>query len=557
MESWNSRRSCILSVKGMCTSSQPLASSIGIKILESNGNAADAAVAMAAALNMTEPCSTGIGGDAFAIYYNNRTKKVSCLQGNGRTPNKLTLNKLNELGYGYINSNYKPLDPYSIHCVTVPGAAALWDDLVSIHGRLSLAQVLEPAISLGINGFPIHPITTNQWNKGKLQNNEAIRVFRPNNIPFTAGQIIYNKDLANTFRILGEKGAKEGFYKGSVANSIIDTIKEYDGLMELEDLENHRTSFEEPISIVYNNVRIYQTPPPSHGLAVLIALKIYSKVIELNQSNSNSNNIDWDSHVSIESMRLAFADALEYISDPKHSHAPIDILLNDNYITSRANMISDKAITNLSCGDLSAFQTSDTVYFCCVDSEGNACSFINSNYMGFGSGISPNNTGFTLHNRGHNFSLKPNHYNCIDSNKRPYHTIIPGLATNEADNSLYAVFGNMGGFMQPMGHFQLLKRLIDKKLDPQTTVDLPRWYITEAGVTQSSDDLSNSFIDFEDGYDRDIIELLIRRGHVVHSIVTGERRSLFGRAQIILRDSNNVLWGGSDPRADGCSIPQV
>jgi gamma-glutamyltranspeptidase/glutathione hydrolase len=197
MEHWNSRRSSIYSTKGICSSSQPLASAVGVKILQNGGNAADAAVAMAAVLNLTEPCSTGIGGDAFALYYEASTKKVHCLQGNGASAGAFTFQKLREKGFAY---DLKPLDPHSGLCVTVPGAAALWDDLVTIHGKLPLSTVLAPAIELAENGFPIHPVTSDAWNNAFIQGEEAIRVLRPNNSPVHAGQLFVNKDLAQTFR---------------------------------------------------------------------------------------------------------------------------------------------------------------------------------------------------------------------------------------------------------------------------------------------------------------------------------------------------------------------
>lgn len=459
MIGWNSRRSAVLATKGVCSSSQPLASQTGVRILQQGGNAADAAVAMAAVLNLTEPCSTGIGGDAFAIFYDAKTKKVHCLQGNGASSSQLSLDYLHSIGVG-IGEGLKPWNPKCGLCVTVPGAAALWEDIVQEHGRLSLEEILAPAIDLAENGFPIAPVTAEHWAEGYLQGEEAYRVFRPNNEPVVAGQLFKNPDLANTFRSVATHGAKKGFYTGPIAEAIVEVVKEIGGVLTLEDLANHATAREEPISTVYKGVRIYQTPPPSHGLSVLLALN-YIQAIEKIISSSNEEDVytkekfgfgnpnlakraDPDvTHVVIESMRRAYADGLEYIADPRQTNVPLDVLLSQEYAQHRAQEISLTHSTPVKAGNIAFFTTGETVYFAVVDSEGNACSFINSNYAGFGSGASPKGTGFTLQNRGSNFSLQTGHANQVGPNKRPYHTIIPSLATYESDGSLFGVFGNM------------------------------------------------------------------------------------------------------------------
>lgn len=289
--------------------------------------------------------------------------------------------------------------------------------------------------------------------------------------------------------------------------------------------------------------------------------------------------------MGIECMRLAFADALQYVSDPMYqdtapgSGAPaVEAFLNSHFLGKRSQHFNPDQSSEVKASDCTAFLQSDTVYFCVVDKDGNACSMINSNYMGFGSGIVPKGCGFTLHNRGHNFSLVPGHPNVAAPRKRPYNTIIPGLATNESDGSLYGVFGNMGGFMQPMGHLQLLRNLIDFKLDPQSALNAPRWYLVGTGKTQSGSDMARSEVVLEHGYGgefdggatvaaddkatdsgvkqrRDVEEGLRVLGHIVGPTVRSDDRKLFGRGQIILRNSETgVLWGGSDPRADGCAM---
>jgi gamma-glutamyltranspeptidase/glutathione hydrolase len=657
MDTWNSRRSAILSTKAICASSQPLASATGIKILEQGGTAADAAVAMAAVLNLTEPCSTGIGGDAFALYYEANSKKVHCLQGNGASSADLTLEFLNSHGMG-IGEGLQPWNCRSGLCVTVPGAAALWEDILSRHGRMRLEQVLQPAISLAENGFPISPVTAEDWNRGFLQGEEAHRVLKPGNNPVSPGQLFKNPDIANTFRRLSSLGAKNGFYSGPTAEAIIAAIKEIGGIMTLDDLQNHSTVFDSPISTVYKGVRVYQTPPPSHGLCVLLALNLiqeYEKIngkalTEMNSQQSlDFHQPNWELranpeavHVAIESLRRAFADGLEYIGDPLHpsSPVPVDILLSEKYTKERVKEISPTQATPVKAGNISFYQQGETVYFNVIDSEGNACSFINSNYMGFGTGMMPKGTGFTLQNRGFNFSLVKGHPNAVGPRKRPYHTIIPSLATYENDGSLFGVFGNMvrrmktlpfvflrlcllfllavnllseiiflcsqyffisishflsffhlkqGGFMQPMGHLQLIRNIIDHRLNPQQACDAPRWFIKGTGKTQSSSDMLESELQLEDGFgsERDVgkvakqvnlVEELKKKGHKIDDSVCGSARIMYGKAQVILKDPvTGILWAGSgeenrivyfslfsfsfsscvDPRSDGCAIPMI
>ncbi len=536
MERWNSRRSPILSIKGVCASSQPLASAVGVKILQSGGNAADAAVAMAAALNVTEPCSTGIGGDAFVLYYDSQTRKVHCLQGNGCSGQNFTLEFLNSQGFGVPSMEHpslQPLNPRSGLCVTVPGAAALWEDLVRNHGKLHLSAVLDPAISLAEEGFPIPPVTANQWNQAFLQGSEALSTFHPQESErILDGDLMKNPKLAATFRSLAEKGAHEGFYKGPLAEAIVEAVREFGGVLTLDDLENHRTIVSEGISVTYKGIRVYQTPPPSHGIAVLMTLKmlealdkaetIDKSIVQTNTGEEpkmafSSYSADWGKRCDIdtlvktlECMRRGYADALEFVSDPlywtncKDQSIPyqkiIDTLLSKEYIESRVSSIDVNEVGTVKCGDMTPFLHGETVYFNVIDGEGNACSMINSNFMGFGTGISPKGSGFTLQNRGFNFSLVPNHLNVAGPRKRPYHTIIPGLATFDCDGSLYGVFGNMGGFMQPMGHVQLIRNLLDFHMNPQEAVDAPRWYLKGTGETQSSNDMTSNTIILEDGF---------------------------------------------------------
>lgn len=458
MDNWNSRRSPVVTRNGVCCSNEPTASAIGAKILTAGGNAADAAVAIAAALNVLQPCMSGLGGDSFALFYDSSTKEVHCLQGNGASSSNISLEVVNAAGYGL---DMQPLDPASGLCVTVPGAAALWDDLAKTHGSLPLSTILAPAIKLADEGFPLSPITASHWN-GRL-NAEGERVLRPNGRPPNAGEVLRNPDLAETMRSIAKSGAHEGYYQGRIAEAIVEAVQARGGVLDLEDLKSHRTKFVKPISIDYKGVRVFETPPPSQGLSALIALRLIEKVEQLRHQELQSavrdvrtpdqplkfaadrakrSSVD-DTHLLLECMRVACAEALHHITDPLMTPVPTEQLLSDAYITAAAEKICLQQSSVVRATDYSAFRHGETAYLCCVDAQGNACSMICSNYQGFGTGIMPLDCGFTLQNRGLNFSLQPGHPNQLLPNKRPYHTIIPSMLTYAKDNTLFGVMGAM------------------------------------------------------------------------------------------------------------------
>ncbi|CAM9151155.1 unnamed protein product, partial [Ectocarpus fasciculatus] len=568
---WNSRRSTVYGTKGMCCCTQPLAAAAGNKILAQGGTAADAAVAMAACLNILEPCSTGIGGDAFALYYSADTKEVSCFNGNGKSPAGFTMEALAAKGIGK-QVGQSGIDPHSGVAVTVPGAAQLWEDVVKTSGKLSMLEVLTPAIELGENGFPLGPMSARQWSRGKLVGEEAYRTFRPNGISPKTGELFHNRNLARTFREVAADGAK-AFYSGRIADAIVAAVNDNGGMMTLEDLAAHTTNRSAPISSTYKGYRVYQTPPPSHGIATLIALNILEALPTPPSGHRSSAE---QTHLSLECMRLAMADALQYAADPEVVRVPVSGLLSKEYARSRAAMISTECASEVDFGDPSTFMNSETVYFCCVDGQGNACSFINSNYMGFGTGIVPDGCGFTLQNRACNFTLDPAHPNCAAPHKRPYHTIIPCLMTKESDGSFFATLGVMGGFMQPQGQFQVIRNMLDFGMDPQSSIDAARWYINAPYYTfQNALAVKNSAVQLEAGYGgqwekfyhegfdesiKDDGETVLGRlagmGHSMGELVR-DNRTMFGRGQIILRNQAGVLAGASDPRSDGCALPLI
>lgn len=532
---FSSRRSPVYSRNGIVSTSQPLATAAGVEVLARGGNAADAAVAAAAALNVTEPMSTGIGGDMFALYYDAQTKQVTALNGSGRAPAALTLDRLKSEGL-----LADELPPFHAHTVTVPGACAGWCDLIEKHGLLSMSEILIPAIRLADEGFPVAPLTSYYWSRGaegQLKSALNGHELTIDGRGPKAGEIFRNPGLAKTFKVVAEKKA-EGFYQGQIAEAIVSVIKESGGCMSADDLASHVSSWESPISVNYRGLRVHECPPNGQGITALIALNILEG-FDLGSLESLSTE---KMHLMIEALRLAFADARWYVADPAFSKIPMDELLSKEYASERRKLIDLKRAT-VDQKRGTPVASSNTVYLSVVDGMGNACSFINSNYWGFGTGIVPKGWGFTLQNRGHNFSLEPNHPNALAPRKRPYHTIIPAMVTRESDNSLYASYGVMGGFMQPQGHVQVLSALVDSGLDPQSALDLPRFCIDV--------EKSGGRVAIEDGMPRKTMDALQKMGHPIYE-VTGYERSLFGRGQVIMRDAETgVLCAGSDPRADG------
>lgn len=537
---FSSRRSPVYGRNGIVATSQPLATAAGLEILSLGGNAADAAVAAAAALNVTEPTSTGIGGDMFALFFDAGTKQVTALNGSGRAAAALTLEQLAKDGIT------DSMPPFHAHTVTVPGACAGWFDLVERHGSLSMADILVPAIRLASDGFPVAQLTSYFWKRGALRqlasapNGHELTILGRGPEP---GEIFRNPGLARTFSVIAEKG-KAAFYEGEIAAAILKVLKQVEGRMTEADLAEHVSTWESPISVDYRGLRVYECPPNGQGLTALLALNLLNGFDLTAHASLSTERL----HLVIEALRLAFADARWYVADPSFNDIPLEGLLSEEYADQRRELI-DPTRATIDQQRGTPVASSGTVYLSVVDQWGNACSFINSNYMGFGTGIVPKGWGFTLQNRGHNFSLDPNHPNCIAPRKRPYHTIIPAMVTRESDGSLYASYGVMGGFMQPQGHVQVFSALVDDGLDPQAALDLPRFCIDA--------EESNGRVAIEEGMPRETYEGLEKLGHPVYW-VSGYERALFGRGQVILRDpATGVLCAGSDPRADGCAMTLV
>ena len=534
---FNSRRSPVYGRRGIVSASQPLAVAAGLQILAQGGNAADAAVATAAALNVTEPMSTGLGGDCFALYYEADSQQVSALNGSGRAPASLTLERLQHEGFADGLSLYHP------YTITVPGACAGWCDLQGCFGRLTMQAVLAPAVELAEGGFPVAPLTAYSWERGlaaQLSRAPGGQELTINGRAPRAGEIFRNPGLGRALRRIAE-GGQEAFYQGEIAAALANQVQAAGGCLTEADLAAHTSTWEMPISVDYRGRRVWECPPNGQGLAALLAINILEgfDLDELAPLSAERY------HLMIEAMRLAFTDAGWYIADPAFNPAPIEALLSKTYASERRELINPRRATiNPERGV--PLTSSDTVYLSVVDGDGNACSFINSNYMGFGTGIVPPGWGFTLQNRGHNFSLQPGHPNVVAPGKRPYHTIIPAMITDSLTGDLYASYGVMGGFMQPQGHMQVLVGLVDDDLDPQAALDRARFCILDGP--------SGGGVALEEGIPLSVMAELAAMGHPV-TPVSGKRRSVFGRGQVILRDAQSgVLCAGSDPRADGCAM---
>ncbi|KAJ0032786.1 hypothetical protein NQD34_002867 [Periophthalmus magnuspinnatus] len=552
---YSSRRSPVVSLSACVASSQTLATSAGLDVLKRGGNAADAAVAVAAALAVTEPCSTGLGGDAFCLFYNAHTGEIHGLNGSGRAAEAQSLDFMEGRGF----SAEAPPPVFDALNVTVPGAPACWCDTLQLFGsrKLPLQDVLRGAVELADGGFPVAELTAHHWGRCASELQAAGRALGPDLLiqgrAPKSGQVFRNPALAQTLRELGERG-KPAFYQGRVAKAIVDVLRENGGVMTEEDLKKHNSEVVRPISIEYKGVTLWEPPPNGQGLAALLLLNILDNFPLKAKGHNSADYI----HIFTEAVRLTQVDVLRYLGDPGHVTVPVDALLDKSYGRVRARSIStDRATEGVKPG----LQTgSDTVYFCVIDSEGNACSFVNSNYLGFGSGLVPKGCGFSLQNRGANFSLIRGHPNVICGGKRPFHTIICALLTDSNTRELLAALGVMGAFMQPQGHVQVLLNMLEFGMNPQQALDAPRVYVH---YDQKNGQWT---VNLEEGIDQSVAEELRRRGHNVNSPVTGHMRCQFGRGQIITvgnwwdpsvnqtdRPIPRVLWAGSDPRADGCA----
>lgn len=517
-------RSPVLARNGMVCTSQPLATAAGLRILQQGGNAVDAAIAAAAVLCVVEPMMTGIGGDAFAIVYWQRTGELAGLNASGRAPYGLSLEYLKKKGYDQMPQT-------GIDAITVPGAFDGWVSLLERFGTLKLPQVLAPAVEYAENGFPVSEIIANQWlaEREKLLLDEwAARTYLHDGRTPAHGEVAHNKNLGATFRKLAE-GGRDVFYRGEIGKKIVEAVRAKGGVLSERDLAEHQSTWVKPININYKGYDVYELPPNGQGMVALQMLNI----LEGYDLKAWGHNSDRYLHHLVEAKKLAFADRDYYLSDPEFSKIPLERLLSESYAAERRKLIDPNRAKEYKSG---AGEQSDTIYLTVVDRERNAVSFINSLFHAFGSGIVAGNTGIILQNRGAGFVMDPQAMNRVEPHKRPLHTIIPAMVLK--DGKPYFPFGVMGGDNQPQGHVQVLLNLLEFGMSVQEAGEATRFRHT-AGQ-----------LGLESGIGAEVRRLLDLRGHRLTTLTDG-----YGGFQGILIDpQTGVLMGGSDPRKDGCAM---
>jgi len=523
-----SRRSAVLAANGVVATSQPLAANAGLSMLEKGGNAVDAALATAIALTVLEPTSNGIGSDTFAIVWDG--EGLHGLNASGRWPAAWDAQALRDGGHGAMPER-------GWASVSVPGAPASWHDLHERFGRLSIAELTAPAIAYAEQGFPVSPVISRLWQNAAPtflgEDDPAVagwrQAFTHDGRAPVAGQRWFSPGHAACLRTLGERGFRD-FYEGQVAEKIIAYSNATGGVIGRDDLAAHTSEWVEPIRISYRGHDIWEIPPNGQGIAALIALGLLDD--KDMASLAHGGEQAW--HLQIEAMKLGFADAYRYVAEAAHMEFPASALLEPDYLAARAALIGEQARVP----EPGRPPGGGTVYLCSADRDGMMVSFIQSNYMGFGSGVVLPELGISFQNRASGFTLESGHPNEAVPGKRPRHTIIPGFITR--DGQPVGPFGVMGGEMQPQGHLQVVSSMLDHGLNPQAALDAPRWQL--AGGLD---------VDVEPGTDERLLAALIERGH--RPVVAADRLS-FGRGQIILRLEEGVYAAGSEPRADGAAV---
>ena len=525
-------RSVVMSTHGMVATSQPLAALAGVEILQQGGNAIDAAVATAAILNVIEPMSTGIGGDAFALIYEAETGKVTGLNASGRSPYAATLE---EYQRRLAAQGSKEIPGNSLLAVTVPGATDGWVACLQRGGALPLAQVLAPAIRAAEEGFAVAPQTALTWEQGRellsSHPDSAKTWLFPDGHAPRPGEVFRNPFLARTLRLIAE-GGRDAFYEGEIAAALVRFSERNGGLFAQADFGNHTSTWVEPISVNYRGYEILELPPNGQGIAALEALHILAKEDLAEMQHNTSDTI----HLQLEAMKLALHDCKACVTDPEFSHIPVEGLLSQSYASKQRARIS--MTTAIQCPTVGTPSAGDTVYLCTADAEGNVVSFINSIFVPWGSGLTVGDTGILLQNRGYSFSLDPDHVNVIAPHKRTRHTIVPAMMLSQGKPLI--AFGFVGGDMQVQGHVQFVCNVLDFGMNIQDALDAPRWRYEGDGAS----------IALEKGIDSNVKLELSRRGHQPSG-----SEGFFGGGQVILiHPEYGTFQAGSDSRRDGCSI---
>ncbi len=529
-------RSEVYAPHGMAATSQPLATQIALDILKAGGTATDAAIAANAALGLMEPTGCGIGGDLFAIVWDAKTERLYGLNASGRSPASLTREYLLDAGH----SSIPPRGPLP---VSVPGAVDGWFELHKRFGKLSMRKVLAPAIQYAREGFPVSEVIAYYWERNArvLSEYEGFaETFLPDGRPPAAGEMFANPRLANTYETLARKG-RNAFYKGDIARTIAQYMKRQGGFLSYEDLAGHESEWVEPVVSDYRGHEVWELPPNGQGIAALQILNVLE--------NFDIAAMGFDSpeylHTFIEAKKLAFEDRAKFYSDPAFNQLPVEHLVSKAYAAQRATLIDlDKPAKQYPAGE-AILDAGDTIYLTVADAKGNMVSLIQSNYRGMGSGMTPDDLGFILQDRGELFSLQEGHFNVLEPGKRPFHTIIPAFVTR--DGKPLISFGLMGGGMQPQGHAQIVVNLVDFGMGLQEAGDAPR--LRHGGSSQPTGEqmVDGGTVYLESGFAQETVRALVQMGHRVRY---GE--GSFGGYQAIARDpETHVYTGASESRKDG------
>jgi gamma-glutamyltranspeptidase/glutathione hydrolase len=531
-------RSIVSTQLGIVATSHPLAARAGVEMLERGGNAVDAAIAANAAIGLMEPAMNGLGGDLFVIYYEAKTGKAYGLNSSGWAPTGLTPQFLRSKGLAQ-------MPPSGIYSVTVPGVVAGWDALRSRFGSKSFSELLAPAIYYADNGFPVTEVIGEDWaaSASRLsQHPNTARTFLIDGRTPRVGEVFRNPDLAKSLRRIGDEG-RDGFYKGPTADAILQIEKEQGGTMTSADLADFQPEWVTPISTIYRGWTVTELPPNSTGIAALIMLNIMEQYPLKDWGFHSAKAL----HVMIEAKKLAYADLIRYIGDPKFSKIPVDTLLSKAHAAERAKQIdANKASCRVEPARLEGYTNSvgnDTIYLSAIDKDGNIVSLIQSNYSDFGSGLVAPGTGFALHNRGALFTLEQDHPNTLAPRKRPLHTIIPALMEKDG---VHIGFGIMGGFNQPQAHAQFVADVADFDFNIQEALEAGRF---------TKPTFSGCDVVVEPLIPPDVRRELTALGHQL--AIAEPRSGHFGWGQAVMSDTAGVHYGASEPRHDGAAIPQL
>ncbi|MBO0341001.1 gamma-glutamyltransferase [Flagellimonas profundi] len=530
-------RSEILAQNGMAATSQPLATQVALDILKKGGSAIDAAIAANAVLGLVEPASCGIGGDVFAIVWSAEEQKLYGLNGSGRAPQSLSIDYFMEKGMKYVPL-YGPLP------VSVPGCVDGWFTLHEKFGRLSMEDILQPAIDYGNNGFPVSEVIAYEMAssyEGLKDQPGFAQTYMPSGRPPVKGEVFVNQDLANTYKQIVQ-GGRDAFYKGSIAKTIDSYMKKHGGFLSYEDLASHTSNWVTPVSVNYRGYDVWELPPNGQGTAALQMLNILEG-FDIGEMGFGSAEY---LHVLTEAKKLAYEDRAKFYADPEFNKIPLETLLSKEYASQRRNLMSpDKPADTYPAGDME-IETGNTTYLTVADKDGNMVSFIQSIYSEFASGMVPDGLGFVLQNRGQMFNVQDrSHANALEPGKRPFHTIIPAFITK--DGKPWISFGLMGGAVQPQGHAQIVVNIVDFGMNLQEAGDAPRMRHRGSSQPTGSKMTNGGTLYLESGFDTETLRELRKKGHRI-----GFGVGMFGGYQAIGVDlENRVYTGASESRKDG------